>query len=134
MPSPDGRLKRPPSILTERGFDRRLATMIAIAFVAHLVVLGVSTFMGEFSVRPETPPEAYTVEVVSDGELGGHMPSGMPKVDLGGEEPPKKVAKAAPKAEPPPPKPEPKPEPPPEPEQPPEPPPPPPEPAKPAEP
>ena len=57
--------------------------MIAIAFVAHLLVLGGSAFLGEFSVRPETPPEAYTVEVVSDGELGGHMPSGMPKVDLG---------------------------------------------------
>lgn len=108
--------------------------MIAIAFAAHLLILGASVFIGEFSVRPTTAPEAYTVEVVSDGELGGHMPSGLPKLDLGGEEPPKKVAKAAPKAEPPP-KPEPKPEPPPEPETPAEePPPPPPEPAKPAEP
>lgn len=107
--------------------------MIAIAFAAHVLLLGAAVFVGEFSVRPLTPPEAYTVEVVTDGELGGHMPAGLPKVDLGGEQAAKQqVAKAAPRPEPkPPPKPEVKPEPPPEPEQPPEPPSPP-EPAKPA--
>lgn len=77
--------------------------MIVIAFTAHLLILGVSIFVGEFSVRPPTPPEAYSVEVVSEGELGGHLPSGLPKLDLGGTEPPRKVARAAPKAEPPPP-------------------------------
>ena len=109
--------------------------MIAIAFAAHVLFLGVMTFVGGFSVRPDSPPEAYTVEVVSDGELGGHMPSGLPKLDLGGQEAPKhQMAKQAP----PPPRPQPaepkppEPVPPPEPEKPPEPPPPPPEPAKPA--
>jgi TonB family protein len=108
--------------------------MILIAFVAHVVFLGAMAFLGEFSVRPESR-EAYTVEVVSDGELGGHMPAGLPKLDLGGAEPAKRqLAKQAP-----PPRPQPaeaKPPPPPEPAQPaeqkpPEPPPAPPEPVKP---
>lgn len=94
--------------------------MIAIAFAAHLLLLGITVIMGEFSVRPDTPAEAYTVEIVDDGELGGHMPAGLPKLDLGGEEPPKRQAAKPPppppkQAEPPPPPPQP--EPPPEPEE-----------------
>ena len=103
--------------------------MIAIAFAAHLLFLGVMAFVGEFSVRPDSP-EAYTVEVVSDGELGGHMPAGLPKLDLGGQAAPKQqLAKQAPPPRQPPaePKapPQPEPEKAPQPEQPPEPPPPP---------
>jgi len=92
--------------------------MIVIAFAAHLLLLAVAVLMGEFSVRPETPVEAYTVEIVDDGELGGHMPAGLPKLDLGGE-PPKQVAKRPPPAK--------------QPEPPPPPPPPPPAPEEPAE-
>jgi len=127
----EGRLKRPPSILTERGFDRRLAAMIVIAFAAHLLLLGVAAFMGEFKVRPNAPIEAYTVEIVDDGELGGHMPAGLPKLDLGGEQAAKRQPpKQAPSRKEPPPAPKP---PEPEPPEPPEPaePPPAPEPAKP---
>jgi TonB family protein len=112
---------RPP-ILTERRFDRRLAAMVLLAFFAHVVVLGVLVFMGEFRIRPRSETDAYTVEVVDGGELGGHLPSGLPDVDIGpagGKRPAPARAKPAPKpppkpaaepprvAEAPPPKPEP---------------------------
>ncbi|HZR79625.1 MAG TPA: cell envelope integrity protein TolA [Candidatus Binatia bacterium] len=97
---------RPP-ILTERGFDRRLAAMVAIAFALHFVVLGILALLGEFRIRPRADSESYTVEVVDGGELGGHMPSGLPDVRIGpaGPRRPAPRPPAPPKAPPPPPEP-----------------------------
>lgn len=99
--------------------------MILIAFAAHLVLLGLLVAIGDYRLRPRADGVAYTVEIVDEGELGGHMPAGLPKLDVGGAPgPERRAAKAAPKPPPPPrreeppppPKPEPEPEPPPKPE------------------
>jgi TonB family protein len=118
---------RPP-ILTERGFDRRLATLIAIAFAAHAVILLLVFLVGKFQLRPQVENEAYTVSMVDGGELGGHLPAGLPDVNIGPPaakrlrpipaqkkpppEKPPEVAKPEPPPPPPPPAEQPKPEPP----------------------
>jgi TonB family protein len=91
-------------ILTERGFDRRLAFMVAFALVLHFVVVVVLFFVANLKLRPDAPIDAYTVEVVDGGELGGHLPSGLPDVKIGPAagpvRPPRSVAPAPEPAKP----------------------------------
>ena len=77
-------MNRPrPRILSERGFNRRLAAMVLLAALLHLLAIAAATLFGGFRLRPDTPGETYTVEVVDSGDLGGHLPAGLPVLDVG---------------------------------------------------
>jgi TonB family protein len=92
-------LRSRPPILTERGFDRRLAAMVVVALGLHFAIVLVLFFVANLKLRPDAPIDSYTVEVVDGGELGGHLPSGLPDVKIGpaaGPSRPPRIAKAAP--------------------------------------
>ena len=57
--------------------------MVVVALVLHFVVVVVLFFVANLKLRPDAPIDAYTVEVVDGGELGGHLPSGLPDVKIG---------------------------------------------------
>ena len=57
--------------------------MVVVALVLHFVIVVVLFFVANLKLRPDAPIDAYTVEVVDGGELGGHLPSGLPDVKIG---------------------------------------------------